>query len=573
MKTGRELRSMLEAIDHRGYPAYKQTKGSYRFPDYILHIDHVQGDPFASPSHLTVEVAGPRAGFPAAFYNMKHRRIALQDDLTRRFHRAAEKYDRVAKGSGKSGAFVTCAPGQEVLERSACRVDPGSGDIFFRFEAGFPANGRSINSAELIRMLFEFLPVCVREALIFKGDHLLAIQEVIRLSDDQDYLRKQLKERGLAAFVADGSILPRATGISSLPMKNARPFRSPESLRVTMELPHRGKLTGMGLKEGITLIVGGGYHGKSTLLRALELGVYNHIAGDGREYVVTDETAVKIRSEDGRSVHGTDISLFIRDLPDGRDTVRFSTEDASGSTSQAANVAEAVEGRSRLLLIDEDTCATNFMIRDQLMQQVIHRDQEPITPFIERIGFLREKAGISTILVAGSFGAFFHIADTIIQMDRYTPLDITERAREAARAFPLPEKTGSDTGADPRLPVFERRPLPIRKLDFSGRIKQKTLGLDGFMINHDTVELRYLEQIVDSGQNAALSRALLHAASNLFDGKRTLRECVDILSEMLDKGGPDALFRNSSYTAAGLTLPRSQEIFACLNRCRFLNFR
>ena len=99
----------------------------------------------------------------------------------------------------------------------------------------------------------------------------------------------------------------------------------------------------MGIRKGITLIVGGGYHGKSTLLKALEAGVYNHIAGDGREFVITDDTAFKLRAEDGRSITGVDISPFIKNLPNKKDTVHFSTEDASGSTSQAANLMEALE--------------------------------------------------------------------------------------------------------------------------------------------------------------------------------------------------------------------------------------
>ena len=239
---------------------------------------------------------------------------------------------------------------------------------------------------------------------------------MIDLAEDQQYIREQLEVQGLTAFVANGAILPRESGISSRPMRGAVAFRSPREMEVTMELPHKGTLAGMGIRKGITLIVGGGYHGKSTLLKALELGVYDHIAGDGREYVITDASAVKIRAEDGRSIKKTDISMFINDLPNGKDTKGFYTEDASGSTSQAANVVESMEAGAKALLIDEDTSATNFMIRDELMQRVIHREMEPITPFIDRIRELYEGYGISTVIVAGSSGAYFHIADTIVQM-------------------------------------------------------------------------------------------------------------------------------------------------------------
>ena len=384
MKQANDLRQLLRQIDHKSYPAYKDTRGSYRFPGYILNIDHVQGDPFASPSKVSIAVAGKEAGFPADTYDEPHKRIALQDHILRLFSRALSQYSFKARGSGKSGLIGVSRCGQEILERTACQMDPKNGDLLIRMEIGFPADGRRINSGELVKILFDFLPECIPQSLFYKRLDAKKIEQVKNLSEDQHYIRQQLKERNLTAFVADGTILPRESGVSARPMKNAVPFKSPDSLKVTLDLPHHGPLTGMGVPQGITLIVGGGYHGKSTLLKALELGVYDHIAGDGREYVATDDTAVKIRAEDGRSIKKADISMFINNLPNNRDTQAFSTEDASGSTSQAANVIEAMEAQTRLFLIDEDTCATNFMVRDDLMQRVVHRDQEPITPFIER---------------------------------------------------------------------------------------------------------------------------------------------------------------------------------------------
>ena len=417
MNTANDLRQLLFDIDRKGYPAYKGTKGSYRFGKYVLYIDHVQGDPFAAPSKLHVEVSGKTAGFPEQLYDKKHKRIALQDHLTRLFEEQARKYSFQAKGSGKSGILSVTRCGQEVLERSACALNPANGDIIVRFEAGFPANGRTINARELIKILFDFLPECVEKSLLYQNINSAKAQRVMELSEDQEFIRKELSKRELVAFVADGSVLPRESGISQRPMKGAVAFASPESMRVTMNLPYKGEISGMGIRKGITLIVGGGYHGKSTLLKALEMCVYPHIAGDGREYIVTDAAAVKIRAEDGRSIKHTDISMFINDLPNKKDTKAFYTEDASGSTSQAANVVEAMEAGASAFFIDEDTSATNFMVRDELMQRVIHRDMEPITPFIERMGAIYERFGISTVLVAGSSGAYFQVADKIVQME------------------------------------------------------------------------------------------------------------------------------------------------------------
>lgn len=565
MQSSTDLRSLLNRIDHRGYPAYKDTRGTYQFPGYVLSIDHVQGDPFASPSKVSVHVKGKTAAFPQELYREAHQRIALQDELTRQFGRRAEQFAFKAKGSGKSGLISVSRCGQEVLERTACRIDPSSGDIILRMEIGFPANGRTINARELEKILFDFVPECVKHALLYKNMDAKRLRSIIDLAEDQHYIREMLPKMGLCAFVADGSILPRESGISPRPMKGGVKFRSPKELEVTMELPHRGKITGMGIRKGITLIVGGGYHGKSTLLKALELGVYDHIAGDGREYVITDHTAMKIRAEDGRSIRKTDISMFINDLPNGRDTVGFCTEDASGSTSQAANVVESIEAGASLLLIDEDTSATNFMIRDELMQRVIHRDMEPITPFIERIRELYEDYGISTVIVAGSSGAYFHIADTIIQMDRYVPKDITEYAKKEAESYPV--ITGPEAPAE--KPDFRRCPQPSPAFKGNDRIKMKTLSREGVMINKETIDLRYVEQIADSEQVTALGHCMRYAQKHILNGRKDLRQVVEELEQVMEKGTLSALCESSSSVSC-MAMPRKQEIFACFNRYRGL---
>ena len=568
MQTAAELRSLLNRIDRRGYPAYKDTRGTYQFPNYILSIDHVQGDPFAAPSRLSILVKGRAAGFPPELYDRPHRRIALQDQLTRRFGAAAERFSFQAKGSGQSGLIAVSRCGQEVLERTACRLDPKSGDVLMRFEVGFPANGRTVNAGELGKILFDFLPKCAEQALFYQNLDRERLRAAVDLAEDQHCIREQLPGLGLCAFVANGSVLPRASGVSSKPMGDGVKFMSPKELEVTLDLPRGRRITGMGIRRGVTLIVGGGYHGKSTLLGALELGVYDHIAGDGREYVITDPTAMKIRAEDGRSIRKTDISLFISGLPNGKDTAAFETEDASGSTSQAANVIESIEAGTSLLLIDEDTSATNFMVRDELMQRVIRRDMEPITPFIERVRELYESYGVSTVLVAGSSGAYFHVADTVIQMDRYVPRDITALAKAEAGNFPI--------RVDPPKPAaplcFDRRPQPSPSFSGGDRTKIKTLPREGVMVNKEVIDLRYVEQLVDSEQLTALGYCVVYALRNLLDGRRDLRRVTDELEAAIDRGTLAALCGDRSGVP-GLARPRRQEILACLNRCRGLRIQ
>lgn len=566
MQSAAELKQLLDRIDHRGYPAYKDTKGQYQFQGYVFSIDHVQGDPFASPSKVSVQVKGSTAGFPEELYKGRHQRAALQDEMTRQFYRAIQKYAFRAKGSGKSGLISVSKCGQEVLERTACEINPKNGDVKLRFEVGFPANGRTINARELEKIVFGFLPECVEQSLFYKNCDKKRVRSIIDLAEDQQYIRDELEKNDLIAFVANGAILPRESGVSDKPMKGAVRFQSPKEMEVTMKLPHKGEISGMGIRRGITLIVGGGYHGKSTLLKALELGVYNHIQGDGREYVITKDDAMKIRAEDGRSIKKTDISMFINDLPNGKDTRGFYTEDASGSTSQAANVIESMEAGASVMLIDEDTSATNFMIRDELMQRVIHRDMEPITPFIDRILELYQVYGISTVIVAGSSGAYFHIADTIIQMDRYEPKEITKLAKETAKDFPA--MSGMENPAE--KPVFIRCPRQGRGFKPNDRIKMKTLGKEMVQLNRENIDLRYVEQLADTEQVSALGYCVRYAEKHLFQGKDTIQNVVDKLEEKICREGLSSLCE-SNASVANLAMPRRQEIFACLNRYRGLN--
>lgn len=562
MKRAEDLRDLLQKIDRRGYPAYKETAGAYRFSNYVLSIDHVQGDPFASPSKVSVIVSGEESEFLKEHYDSPWRKAALQDMLIRRFYQKADGFSFQAKGSGKSGMIAVSRPGQKILERSACQIDEKSGRIVFCLEIGFPANGRTVNARELEKILFSFLPECIKASLYCRSYSPKQVSEVMHLSDDQQAIRQELKKQGLIAFVANGSILPRATGVSDKPMRDAVKFKAPSSMEVKMQLPHAGEMTGMGIKRGITLVVGGGYHGKSTLLKALEAGVYNHIAGDGREFVITDDTAVKIRAEDGRSVKKTDISMFIGTLPNGRDTKAFSTEDASGSTSQAANMIEAMEAGTEVFLIDEDTSATNFMIRDELMQRVVNRDCEPITPFIDRVEELYERFAVSTVLVAGSCGSYFHKADTVIQMNRYVPVDVTDLAKKEAVQFPLLLETLKPA----EKPDFQRI-LFTSRAGAKDRMKIKTMGKDALSIDRETVDLRYVEQLADTEQVVMLGHILKYVLQNMAGGKKTLREIVEELFHIIGQKGMQGIY-GGKYLPTGLAMPRKQEVFACLNRYR-----
>lgn len=575
------LQRHLLQLDNRGYKAYKDIKDNYDFSEFTLIIDYVQGDPFASPSKFRVRVPPNIAQIPRELFNSRSREIALRDYLTRQFDKAAHSISS-KRGTGKSGMIAVTGFGQEVLERTSAFIissntsDIGDlGGVELRFTVGLPAGGRSILGRQAAEMLCEDIPQIVSKSLKYPNLNAAECRRHVETVEDADWLRQQLAEKGLVAFVADGSILPRRTGVDNRPLlNNAVAFQAPASLKVEFNCPNRGLISGMGIPAGITLIVGGGYHGKSTLLRAIELGVYNRIPGDGREFVVTSAAAVKIRAEDGRNVAGVDISPFINHLPQGRDTAQFYTENASGSTSQAANIIEALElvasseeDLGPVLLVDEDTAATNFMIRDRRMQELIAKDKEPITPFIDKVKLLYADCGVSTILVMGGSGDYFDVADTVIALDNFQAYNVTEKAKEIAKNYSI---SRAAEGGENFGKITQRVPIPA-SLDPSrgGRdVRVKVRDVDELAFGTEEIDLGAVEQIVDSGQLRAIAAAMVYAKQQYMDGKRTLSEIIDLVMADIDAQGMDIL---SPFPEGDFAMFRRFELAAAINRLRSLS--
>ncbi|MEG4962592.1 MULTISPECIES: ABC-ATPase domain-containing protein [unclassified Microcoleus] len=575
MTNKESLQRHLLQLDNRGYKAYKDIQGNYDFSEFTLIIDYVQGDPFASPSKFRVIVPPNIAQIPRELFNYRSREIALRDYLTRQFDKAAHSISS-KRGTGKSGLIAVTGFGQEVLERTSAFIISSNtsdiedlGGVELRFAVGLPAGGRSILGRQAAEMLCEDIPQIVSKSLKYANLNAAECRRHVETVDDADWLRQQLAENGLVAFVADGSILPRRSGVDHRPLlNNAVAFHSHPSLQVAANCPNGGWIFGMGIPAGITLIVGGGYHGKSTLLRAIELGVYNRIPGDGREFVVTNPAAVKIRAEDGRSVAGVDISPFINHLPQGRDTAQFYTENASGSTSQAANIIEALEvGRMPVLLVDEDTAATNFMIRDRRMQELIANDKEPITPFIDKVRQLYADYGVSTILVMGGSGDYFDVADTVIAMDNFYAYNVTEKAKKIAKNYLI---SRAAEGGENFGEISQRVPVPASLDPSRGRrdVRVKVRDVDELAFGNEEIDLGAVEQIVDSGQLRAIAAAMVYAKQQYMDGKRTLSEIIDLVMADIDAQGMDIL---SPFPEGDFAMFRRFELAAAINRLRSLS--
>jgi len=556
----RRLQATLDRVDRKGYGAYRDLQGTYDLGGFSLFIDRVQRDPFAPPSLVRVRTKENR--FDRELFGNPVRRVAFEDFLTRSVEAAIRKVVRGNRGSGGSGRVEIQRTSQVVLPRTSIVVAPEH--IEARMAVGLPARGRTVDARAARTMLLEELPEVVRRALVPEGGVEAARARLhVETVEDAEHLRDLLPSLDLVAFVADGSILPRESGASDRPLREgAVPFRSPEKLRVSVGLPNRGEVFGMGVPEGVTLVAGGGFHGKSTLLSALSWGVYDHVPGDGREFVVSRPDAVKIRAEDGRSVAGVDISAMIGELPGGRSTQDFSTPNASGSTSQAANIAEALEIGTSLLLVDEDTSATNFMIRDERMRELVRR--EPISPFIDLVRPLHRTLGVSTVVVVGGVGDYLDVADRVILMEDYEPEDATPRAQEIVAEFP------------PRAPLGEREMRPPRgrrarassiDLRRGRRETARGKGLHTIELGRERVDLSYLEQLAEAGQTEATARIIgeFAAAGESRSVKRVVEEALDSVS----RGGLDSLSGFKGHPGE-LSLPRAQEVAAAINRARSL---
>lgn len=590
MLSSEDLKAKLKSIDRSGYKAYKTLAGRYKFEEYILIFDRIQSDPFASPSRLRVRVPKEIAGLPKAHFSTKVRRVALEDFLTRSFYASAQDSKRKIKGSGKSGTLSIASCGQEILERSSLRVTDEY--VEARFVVGLPADGRIVLGNEAYAMLFGMLPGIVRTSLQYQHLDKNALSKHIDVAEDQDCIRNKLVEQGLIAFVADGSILPRRSGIDDRPMSGivvdvdtldvinpgeiganvVIPFKSPSTLRMKIDTPNRGPVTGMGLKPGVTLIAGGGFHGKSTLLSALERGVFDHIPGDGREYVVTTPYAMKIKAEEGRNIEKVDIRPFINDLPFQQSTRAFTTPNASGSTSQSTNIIEALEMGAKTLLIDEDTSATNFMIRDVRMQNLVPKDREPITPFVDKIRLLYTDCGVSSLLVMGGSGDYFDVADVVLVLDNYMVRDLTIKAQTIAiKHHTRREMEGGNKFGElvNRCPI--KRSLSPRAGHHEVKIDVK--GKNRILYGESEIDLSSVDQLVDVGQTRAIADAIYYGVSQYLrdlESDLTMRELIETIDKEIEEKGLDIL---SPFVRGDYCRPRALEVGAAINRLRSLKVR
>ncbi len=546
-----QLTATLKKIEKQNYRAYQQIKGQYDFTDFTLFIDHVQGDPYASASRFRATRAWSLTGLEWLKDESPAFQRAARDFIARSFEQFAKQENTVS----------IALNGQTVLDSTAVLFTEEG--IELRFRVNLPAEGRSVLGKKANSILTFHLPKFIRRATLERELDKEAMVKHCQVVEDQSALREQLEAHNLVAFVANGSVLPRIAGNCDLPMKEAVEFTAPESLQVTLHAPNKGYVTGLGIPKGITLIVGGGFHGKSTLLNAIERSIYDHIPGDGREYIVTDQKAMKIRSEDGRCVHHLNLSNYINHLPMGKDTADFSTQDASGSTSQAAWLQESIEAGATSLLIDEDTSATNFMIRDERMQALVAKGDEPITPLVDRIGQLRDELDISTIIVMGGSGDYLDVANTVIQMHDYQAVDVTEKAKQVIAQHPTQRHNESEES----LQTFRPRALnrvALMNILTDGKFRVSAKGKDSLRFGKEFTDLSALEQIESADEVNAIGWLWFQLAQLPGWCNNPAKEIEEMLS---------GEWHASLPKQGDLAKPRTLDVMAALNRMRKSQFK
>ncbi len=560
------LRDKLITMNGKGFQVYQDLAGAYRFDRFILYLDSIQPDPMAAASRARVRVDQAEAQIPPDLWDSPVRRMALLDYLSRAMAEAIRKHVR-ARWSGRIPPLAVDAGGQTVLTRATVSVGPDHVDV--RLAIGLPSEGRKVLAKAAQTLLLEELPAVVAAGLTWPRPDSEAARQHVHTIEDSEALRDALEPLGLVAFVADGSLLAREPGPVDGPLRGGRavPLRAPDGLAVTVTLPRRGPVRGLGIRRGVTVIAGGTFHGKSTLLAAIGRAVYPHVPGDGRELVATIPDAVTIRADPGRRVERVDVSAFLREVPQRAEVTALSMEHATGVVSMAAGIAEALEVGTRLLLVDEDDAAITLLARDATMRALIPADREPVTPLLDRVRALWEEHGVSVIIATGGLGDYLAVADTVIVMDDFQPTVADAHAQQLAPRHGLAAAGGVSLPAP-------RCPLPRGLGSLRGRrLWTEARGRAALGIGRDTLDLAPLWQMVDASQARAAGDAILYAIEKGYvDGHASIVDVMDRVLADVRASGLEVLAFQDGHPGDH-ALPRRHEVAAVLNRLRSLQAR
>lgn len=447
-----------------------------------------------------------------------------------------------------------------IIRRNSIFLDEEKNELNYYIKVKLPLVNNKISAKSVLQYITK-ITLIIRN--VIKNIDVYDYEEKKIIYDNQLLIRKCLTENDYVCFIANNSILPRFNGTDQKDV-NAIPFKSPESFQIEIPLLNGEYIYGMGIKKGITSIIGGAFSGKSTLLNAIENGIYNHIKGDGREYCITDDTAVKVSAEDGRYISNLNISSFFTKslVPD---IENFNTLVASGSISQAANIIEAINGNSRLILIEEDSSATNFLIKDEIMREIINADAS--IPFTDRIKDI-EKIGLSVILVTGATSKFLEYSNQIIKFEKYICYDVNN--------LDIKLKSKIDEEDDCNIPMWKsNRRINIENKTVKFILFKKINVVTNHLVFLDEYEvnLKNLESIKNFYQINSLCFSAIHQLGNeYYMNKELINNCYKITSIFNKKEWYEIALSNFYKYEYFLEEVRPIDVYRFINRIRGIKF-
>lgn len=561
MKDKQEFYELLGELDGRDFSEYNRIIGDYDFSRYVLKVTRVPTDASEPGTLFLLRVPSHVAGFPAHLHQTPIRRTALEDLLVRKMSAAIEAssaYDE--DGVSRKRLFLP-KPGPQILPRSALLITEDY--VEARVHVNLPVRRGRIHGEEARHVFFETLPAVVNASLIYCNLDEQEAVAFVRLMEDADALRQMLPTRGWVAFVGEGALLARRGPDGRAARTGGRPLAISAELWTEVELPNQGRIRGLGIPAGITVVVGDEYSGRVEFLKAIAAGIYNHIPGDGREYVISAPDAVYIAADPGRCIRRVDLGAFIRGDNPGREGSIYSTDDADPCASQMAAMAEALEVGSRVLLFDESDSGTAFLASDSRLDEIAGAGKRGILPLCAAAREMADHRGVSFVVGGrSSIAEWIPIADTVLRIENFTVSDVTKEAKrlEIRRTDDKPNPE-----AVARLFECSRHVVPSSLDPSSGR-HDAIVGAESIYhlrFGKSVVDLQRVCQLADISQTETIGLILYYAKSRYLREARSIREIMDLVDRDLSTEGLDCLTRD---LRCDLARPRRFEIAAALNR-------
>jgi len=553
MKDKLEFYNILKEVDGREPVDLTRLLGDYDFNRYVVKITQAPQGTDEIQLPVVVRVTHSVAGFPEKLLSSPIRRTALEDFLTRKLSAAIESQATFDASGTARRRIILPRPGQKILPRSTIQITDEFTDI--RLAMLIPTQRGRIDGIALQSVFFDDLPMIVQEALLYCNMDSTEVESFVGLMEDADDIRQSLAQRGLVGFVGSGAMIDRAPGTDVPSYESERTLVIDPALQISFDTPHHGSISGVGITSGVTLILGDMFSGRIELMQALASGIYNHIPGDGREYIVTMPDTVYIASEPGRSVHRVDLGCFLAEQD-------YSSISAGPYHSQAASLIEALEVGARVIIMDESDSCPGFFGGDDRVQSLLG-EREGIASLASRARQLAQELGVSTIIGGhAAVASFIPIADTILSIKDGVITNITKEAKASLSSIP-----------EPSVPPYDFTQLiETARWVIPSSIDASVGRMDGVIHVEDTgtvtfgrytIRLGITHQVADIQQTLTLGLIIEYARQRYLDKPRPLRELLDLVERDLSTEGLEQITRE---VRGDLARPRRYEIAAALNR-------